>query len=67
MQQQATKVRLVFQNAGIPIAVMKAYFALKTGDERWARVRPPLRAVDQQTAVRVEAELDALGFQFDLF
>ena len=67
LQKKATDIRLEVQNAGIPIAVMKAYLALKTGDDSWARVRPPLRAVSRDTAMTLDAALTALGFEFDLF
>jgi 4-hydroxy-tetrahydrodipicolinate synthase len=33
LQKKATEIRLAVQNAGIPITVMKAYLALKTGDD----------------------------------
>jgi hypothetical protein len=46
---------------------MKAYLALKTGDDDWARVRPPLRAVSRGTAEMLDAAFTTLGFEFDLF
>lgn len=67
LQQQAKDIRIAVQSAGIPIAVMKAYFALKTGDQNWARVRPPLRAVDPTAARALDRVLSELGFVFDLF
>jgi 4-hydroxy-tetrahydrodipicolinate synthase len=67
LQQQATAVRSAVQAAGLPIAVMKAYFALQTGDPNWSRVRPPLRAVDPAAAAALDEVLSALGFQFELF
>jgi 4-hydroxy-tetrahydrodipicolinate synthase len=67
LQKKATEIRLAVQNAGIPITVMKAYLALKTSDDDWARVRPPLRAVSRGTAEMLDTALTALGFEFDLF
>ncbi len=67
LQAQATRIRMAVQNAGNPIAMMKAYLALRTGNENWARVRPPLRAKSLQSAKLLDAALAELDFEFDLF
>ncbi len=67
LQHQATRIRMAVQDAGDPIAVMKAYLALKTGDEAWAHVRPPLRAASRETAELLDSALTELGFEFSQF
>jgi 4-hydroxy-tetrahydrodipicolinate synthase len=67
LQKQATEVRLAVQSAGNPIAVLKAYLALKSGDDNWSRVRPPLRAESRVTAEKLDSHLSALGFDFNVF
>ena len=67
LQSRATNIRMAIQNAGIPIAVMKAYLAAQSGSESWAQVRPPLESVDQKTIRELESELRSMGFQYDLF
>lgn len=66
LQQRSTRIRLAVQNTGNPIAVMKAYLALKTGDDDWARVRPPLTAVSRESAAALDSELTKLGFRFSM-
>ena len=66
LQETATAIRVAVQEAGPPIPVMKAYLAFKTGDENWARVRPPLRPASREVAARLDNALSGLGFDFDV-
>jgi 4-hydroxy-tetrahydrodipicolinate synthase len=68
LQKQATDIRMAVQAAGNPITVMKAYFALKTGEDDWARVRPPLTSLSRESALSLDTELTKLGFteQFNI-
>jgi len=63
-QAEISKVRQIFQDAGPVIAVIKAYYALATGDEDWATVRPPLTAAARATAEAVAAALGETAFTF---
>ena len=67
LQKQATEVRLAVQSFGNPITVMKSYLARKTDDANWARVRPPLTSSAAESAARLDAQLNQLGFQFELY
>ncbi len=62
LQDRATAIRMAVQDAGPPIAVMKAYLALKTGNDTWARLRPPFRPVGRDVAEALDRALSDLDF-----
>ncbi len=64
LQEKITSVRMVFQNAGPMVPVLKAFYAHVTGDDGWAVVRPPLMAVGQDVARSVADQLADFGFSF---
>lgn len=64
LQDRITAIRMVFQNAGPLVPVLKAFYAHVTGDDGWAVVRPPLMAVDREVARGVADQLEGLGFTF---
>ena len=63
-QQSITNIRKVVQATGPLVPVIKSYLALKTGNSGWSVVRPPLVAVPEEVAVRLDRELGSLGYEF---
>lgn len=42
------------------MAAMKTAEAMRSGDDAWLRMAPPLRPLDEDVAARLRADLDAL-------
>ena len=61
LQAKADAVRNVFQG-GYMIPAMKHAVASYSGNAQWRNVRPPLVALDESTAAKVNKELKAIAF-----
>lgn len=55
--QAVKRLRLLLQEHG-PIPAQKRLLALASGDQRWAMVRPPLRAMSQEAGVELAGRLE---------
>lgn len=61
LQEAADQVRKVFQG-GYMIPAMKHAVALHSGQPQWQAVRPPLVKLNEETAQKLQAELEAIQF-----
>jgi 4-hydroxy-tetrahydrodipicolinate synthase len=63
-QQRLDTIRAIFARFPI-IPAMKSAIAWQSGDEQWARVRPPLVELDPIQRDTLETALTAVGFRID--
>ncbi|MEJ2720605.1 MAG: dihydrodipicolinate synthase family protein [bacterium] len=61
LQKKLTSIRRAFDRFPL-IGALKHVMSEHTGRDRWRNVRPPLRPLKREDAVRLEAELESLGF-----
>jgi len=61
LQDQADQIRKIFQATPM-IAAMKRTAAEHSGHADWARVRPPLCALDEDAAASLRSALGGVGF-----
>jgi 4-hydroxy-tetrahydrodipicolinate synthase len=61
LQKRLTSIRETFDRYPL-IAALKHFMVKHTGRDQWRNVRPPLGCLDREDAVRLETELDSLGF-----
>ena len=64
LQDQADQIRKIFQAMPM-IAAMKRTAAEHSGHADWARVRPPLCALDEEAASALRSALGAVGFRME--
>ncbi|MEE8506524.1 MAG: dihydrodipicolinate synthase family protein [Kiloniellales bacterium] len=62
LQEHLTALRTTISRSA-PIPAMKALMARQTGTAAWAKVRPPLVAIDAAQTERLAAELAAQGLE----
>ena len=61
LHAKVREIRLTFQEYA-PIPAQKSLLAIETRDQRWANVRPPLRALTQTSARALTEALKSLDF-----
>ena len=61
LQEAADQVRKVFQG-GYMIPAMKHAVALYSGQPQWKSVRPPLTQLNEETAQKLQSDLQAIQF-----